>query len=243
MYFKRAYDRGSVRITAENSKFTRKKTIQDYVKLYSGPEYSMSIAYAQILLIIYISFLFGFGIPIMFPIGLFSIILIGLLDRLLITYFCVRPKSYGSEMFITFSNELIPYSIALSLILGGGLLSSPALMQEEGGENMNWERNILQMLSQQHMGVLLIYLGLAVGLLYACRRLIVKLFGKKTYSCCFNKNNVHDLYDKYDTLKNENCLKNYFRALSKPDIEFWLNEETFLRQTMVILIYKYIYYI
>mmetsp|Transcript_39253 Transcript_39253/g.37670 ORF Transcript_39253/g.37670 Transcript_39253/m.37670 type:complete len:89 (-) Transcript_39253:443-709(-) len=49
---------------------TRAKTVQAYVDLYSGPEYYMHFKYSAILNVVYVTFMYGVALPILFPIAL-----------------------------------------------------------------------------------------------------------------------------------------------------------------------------
>ena len=81
--FFRVIDRG---LFTCNSWRTRSKTIQKYVDIYSGPEYMIHYKYSAILNITFITFMYGAGMPILFPIAFASFITLYLMERLLVAY-------------------------------------------------------------------------------------------------------------------------------------------------------------
>jgi len=62
------------------------KSEREYVKLYSGPEYLLHFKYSYLLNISFITFMFGAGMPILFPIALLSVCIFYILERLNLAY-------------------------------------------------------------------------------------------------------------------------------------------------------------
>ncbi len=65
-----------------NSTKTKKHVIIDYVDLYSGPEYVIHYKYSFILNVVFMTFTFGAGLPILFPIAVCSLTVLYVLERL-----------------------------------------------------------------------------------------------------------------------------------------------------------------
>ena len=61
---------------------TKCKTVSSFFKLYAGPEYDIAFKYAEIQFICTICFMFGQGIPVLFPLGLISLIVIFIIERI-----------------------------------------------------------------------------------------------------------------------------------------------------------------
>jgi hypothetical protein len=61
---------------------TKKDVIIDYVDLYSGPEYVIHYKYSFILNVVFMSFMFGAGLPILFPLALLSLVVLYIMERL-----------------------------------------------------------------------------------------------------------------------------------------------------------------
>lgn len=82
---------------------TKTKTIQKYVDLYSGPEYTIHYKYSTMLNITFITFMFGAGMPILFPIALCSFIVLYCMERLLVAYSYQKPPMIDE----TLSNSVL----------------------------------------------------------------------------------------------------------------------------------------
>ena len=91
-YLARFYDRGCCCCCRKN--LTKKKTIQDYVDLYAGPVYFIHYKYSYILNVVFITFMFGAGIPILFFQALAALIVLYVCERLTLAYSCIPPPMY-----------------------------------------------------------------------------------------------------------------------------------------------------
>ena len=56
--------------------------IIDYVDLYSGPEYVIHYKYSFILNVVFMTFMFGAGLPILFPLAVCSLVVLYIMERL-----------------------------------------------------------------------------------------------------------------------------------------------------------------
>jgi hypothetical protein len=65
-----------------NKQNTKKIVIIDYVDLYSGPEYVIHYKYSFILNVVFMTFMFGAGLPILFPMAVCSLIVLYIMERL-----------------------------------------------------------------------------------------------------------------------------------------------------------------
>ncbi len=64
-----------------NKESTKKNLIIDYVDLYSGPEYVIHYKYSFIFNVVFMTFLFGAGLPILFPLAMCSLIVLYIMER------------------------------------------------------------------------------------------------------------------------------------------------------------------
>jgi len=69
-YFEKLLDRGCC---PKDDYVTRKTGIQEYIELYAGSEHTIHYGFSSLLIIIFVTFTFGFGIPILFPIAAFAL--------------------------------------------------------------------------------------------------------------------------------------------------------------------------
>lgn len=77
---------------------TRKKTLKAYKDLYCGIVFDIHYQYSQMLVITWVTFLFAPGLPILFPIALFGMVVLYVTNRIGLAYFNRRPPGYDSKM-------------------------------------------------------------------------------------------------------------------------------------------------
>lgn len=77
---------------------TKKTTIQGFVNLYSGPPHSMNYKYALILNTVFVTFMFGVAIPLLFPIACFTFFNLYCCEKFLLTYYHPRPPVYDDKL-------------------------------------------------------------------------------------------------------------------------------------------------
>jgi hypothetical protein len=61
---------------------TKLTTFQKFINLYSGPEVVIHIKYSFILNMVFVSFTFGLALPILFPIALFGVFNMYIMEKL-----------------------------------------------------------------------------------------------------------------------------------------------------------------
>lgn len=77
---------------------TKKNTIQAYINLYSGPEYMMHFKYSGLMNILFVTFMYGLAIPLLFPIALLAYTVLYTCERLTITYFFRKPPMFDEKL-------------------------------------------------------------------------------------------------------------------------------------------------
>ena len=76
-----------------DSSFTRnpykskKKSIQLYVDLYTGPEFNIHYRYSTVMNTCFVCMMYGTAIPLLYPIGLLTFINLLVLEKLLVCYY------------------------------------------------------------------------------------------------------------------------------------------------------------
>lgn len=69
------------------NKYNTKKTgMQAYKAIYSGADYIVHYKYSGVLNIIYLSMMYGIGLPLLFPIGAFNFFNQWICERLAVAY-------------------------------------------------------------------------------------------------------------------------------------------------------------
>jgi len=82
---------------------TKSTSIQSYISVQQGPVYFMHFKYSSILTTVYITFLYGFGMPILFPIALVSFLVLYIVEKLYLFYGYVMPPMYDERL----SNDVL----------------------------------------------------------------------------------------------------------------------------------------
>ena len=90
----RMIDQRSIWPNDENR--THCKTLQAFEDLYAGPHFSLHYKYSYILVVIFVTFLFGAGLPILFPIAFLSLLLLYIVERLMMAYSYRAPPMFGT---------------------------------------------------------------------------------------------------------------------------------------------------
>ena len=99
----RLLDRG-FSFKSDSTKCTR---VTDYIALYRGPEYVIHYKYSFILNIVFITFMFGAGMPILFPIACFSFAVLYVMERLQLAYSYQKPPMFDDSLNEAAINILI----------------------------------------------------------------------------------------------------------------------------------------
>ena len=68
--------------------------------MYTGPEYALHSAYSSIILMVYMSFIYGLALPLMFPIALLGIYITLTVEPILLTYVYKKPINFDDSMDI-----------------------------------------------------------------------------------------------------------------------------------------------
>ena len=77
---------------------TKSTSVQGYISVYQGPLYYMYYKYSSILTITYITFMYGFGMPVLFPIAALSFLVLYIVERLMLFYGYVVPPMYDERL-------------------------------------------------------------------------------------------------------------------------------------------------
>ena len=109
---------------------TRAKSIHAYIENRSGPIYYIHFRYAAILNIVFVTFMFGFGMPLLFPIAAASFLILYVTEVLQLYYSYRAPPNYDKKV----SEEvlsLLKFAPALYLAFGYWMISSMQLFENK----------------------------------------------------------------------------------------------------------------
>ena len=77
---------------------TKKTSIQSYINTYAGPLYLMHFKYSALLNIIFVTMTYGYGIPILFPVAAFGILVLYLVEKTMLYYGYRLPPMYDERL-------------------------------------------------------------------------------------------------------------------------------------------------
>ena len=77
---------------------TKKTSIQSYINLYSGPTYLMHYKYSSILNICFVTFMYAFGIPLLFPVAILSLTILYFVETGCLYYSYRMPPMYDEHL-------------------------------------------------------------------------------------------------------------------------------------------------
>ena len=107
----------------ESEQKTKKKTLFAYQNLYSGPEFQIHYKYAYMLTITWVTFLFGPGMPILFPIALMGLLIQYSSDQYMLAKQLRKPPVYDESM-TKITVEVLKLAPFLYAMMGAWLFSN-----------------------------------------------------------------------------------------------------------------------
>lgn len=112
---------------SNNMKKTKKTTIQVYVDLYSGPIFFIHYKYSAIMNIVFVTMMYGMGIPVLFPIAAASLFVLYFIEKFMLYYVYREPPMYD-EKLNTNALNILTWAPILFLSFGYWMLSSKQLL-------------------------------------------------------------------------------------------------------------------
>ncbi len=102
---------------------TKTSQIYMYLELYSGPDYIIHYKYSGVLNIVYVTMLYGIGLPMLFPIAFLSLFIIYATERYMIAYTYQLPPAMDDRMTEN-AVKMLSYTPILFLMNGYWMLSN-----------------------------------------------------------------------------------------------------------------------
>ena len=109
---------------------TRSSSLAKYKLNYGGEEYFVHYRYSELLKIVYITMMYGIGIPLLFPIAALSIILAWLIERYSCAYIVKLPPAMGDTMTQT-SISALRFAPIIMLINGYWMVSNRQIFENK----------------------------------------------------------------------------------------------------------------
>ena len=115
----------------EELKYVTKSTqIYQYLDLYTNPDHIIHYKYSGLLNVIYVTFMYGLGLPMLFPIAFASFLIFWLTERWQLAYHYQLPPAMDDKMTINALNWL-SYTPILFLFNGYWMLSNRQMFANE----------------------------------------------------------------------------------------------------------------
>lgn len=127
----RMLDRG---VTSCNEYKTKKTTLQPYIELYSGPVFFIHYKYSFILNVVFVTFMYGMGIPVLFPIAAGSFLVLYAIEKAMIYYSYRQPPMYDDKLN-TQVLALLTWAPLLMMSFGYWMMSNKQLLSND---NLNF---------------------------------------------------------------------------------------------------------
>ena len=109
---------------------TKSTSIQSYINIYQGPQYFMHYKYSSILTTAYITFMYGFGMPVLFPIAMLSFLVLYVVEKVMLFYGYIIPPMYDERL----SNDVLTklqFAPLLYIAFGYWMASNNQLLSNE----------------------------------------------------------------------------------------------------------------
>jgi hypothetical protein len=216
LFILRCWDR---KCTCDKRK-TRQITQDEYEDLYTGPEYILQLRFAQVTALVFVTFTFSSGMPLLYYITFISLFITYWTDKILVTKYFRKENGFTADLSRNVVNMLY-WAVVIHIPFGYLMLSEPNLLESnrpdgvpdglEGSQYFGTTR-----VSQGH--VILYMVGSAVILLLLISEPIIMKISSlisKGQSICFAKCKSIIKKEPYLPPKDENE-----EIINAPDI-YW----------------------
>lgn len=199
---------------------TSTKTLNAYTALYSGPEFDIHYQYSNILVITWVTFLFGPGLPILFPLAFLGMIILYCTNRLTLAYFHRRPPVYDQRLNET-TLYLLRFAPLLYTFMGAWVYSNQQTFRNKVTANTNGEpfmqsqHTVDEFFTQVNPGT--VFIGyIILVLVWIVAGWLIKAFEIES---------LYSMRTRIGSYKVEQKLQNYFAAMSTKDRNSLIREE------------------
>lgn len=126
---KRFLDKSKAPVNEDGVKAeTKCVSIQQYVNIWAGSDYLMQFKYSAILNIVFLTFVFGPGMPLMLPVAASSFFVLFMLENYMLHYVNKTPPKYDNKLNDEFLGK-IKWAPCFMLSFGYWMITNPQLQQ------------------------------------------------------------------------------------------------------------------
>jgi hypothetical protein len=102
---------------------TKKTSMAQYKNLYSGPDYVIHFKYSAVLTVVYMTCMYGMGMPLLFPLAAFNLFNQWVCERISVAYIVRLPPSLDDKLTVN-CIAMMKYAPILLLYNGYWMLSN-----------------------------------------------------------------------------------------------------------------------
>ena len=117
----------------DDDQTTKCTTQSQYIQLYAGMDYLMHFKYSSVLVMVYVSFMFGMFIPMLFPVTLVGIANLYITEKWALTYFYRKPPVYD-ELISQAAFRLLKHPPVLMFALGYWALGNMQIFNNDAAD-------------------------------------------------------------------------------------------------------------
>jgi hypothetical protein len=100
------------------------------VDIYSGPLYFIHYKYSAILNITFVTFMYGLGLPILFPVAVLAFLVLYWVEKLMLYYSYRQPPMYDDKLNTSVLTKMT-YAPLLFLIFGYWMYSNKQFLSND----------------------------------------------------------------------------------------------------------------
>lgn len=123
---RKIWDRGCCKDSTRSKQFFQ----SDYEKLYIGPEFALDVRLGQIVVFVWVTFMYSVGLPVLFAISALNFTIMYWVDKYLLLRFYRTPPNYD-ESTIHEATGFMSFAFFLHAITGFFMISNHTLMNHE----------------------------------------------------------------------------------------------------------------
>ena len=109
---------------------TKSTSIQAYINSYAGPDHFMHFKYVHLMVIVFVTMMYGLAIPILFPIAALAISVLYTVEKSMLFYAYRLPPMYDERLSQSVLNQLY-YAPLFMLSFGYWMASNKQLLSNE----------------------------------------------------------------------------------------------------------------
>jgi hypothetical protein len=102
---------------------TKKTGTAAYIALYSGPEYVLHFKYSGVVNVVYVTMMYGVGMPLLFPIAAANLFTQWICERIALAYLVKLPPALDQKLTVN-AITLLKWAPLLLLFNGYWMLSN-----------------------------------------------------------------------------------------------------------------------